>query len=311
MRVGFFLTADLSGQGARFPRRYCDVRAALGPLPLVRYYSILFDRPGFAMKHAQLAGGLVTVMRNISWAACCWAGVFAAAASMLAGCASNSAKLSSQSSVQTGPATTVAALSATTAQAPIALTAALPAAAPVEMSIADGLITPAINLHRFNAKLPAGTALKAGADLNGDGVPEAVVLMTEPVCLAQGGCPLVVFQQTGAGYRAISQTAHVLPPIGSTAEVSQGWRDLVVSDAGGQRRRLAFTASGYPADSQSGIELAANAPAEILISSTDPSVASPEQWSTRVNNAAQPNAQQVASFMVPLGADKEEGKAGQ
>lgn len=70
-------------------------------------------------------------------------------------------------------------------------------------------------------------------DLNGDGRPEIVVYVVGlPVC-GTGGCNLLVFTPTDAGYRLVSDIGITRPPIRASSTVSAGWRHLVVHIAGG------------------------------------------------------------------------------
>jgi hypothetical protein len=196
---------------------------------------------------------------------------------------------------------------------PLQLTASSTAvsAAPVEMSLPDGVILPAINLYRFNAKLPAGNAVRAGADLNGDGVPEAVVLMTEPQCITTG-CPLLVFLATQQGYRVVSRTDGVRLPVKVAGESSEGWRDLIVAGADGQSRRLRFATKGYPtlaaAERDDPAALPPGAVYETLLATTDPTLAPVGSW---LPDVKQPRGVPVSGFMVPRGGDKEEAAPGQ
>ena len=89
-----------------------------------------------------------------------------------------------------------------------------------------------------------------GADLNGDGVPEAIVLFSGQDWCVKTGCSLVVFQQGQAGYRPVSHITRVRPPILVGPDSSFGWRDLIVDTGGGaaplRTVRLAFSGKGYP-----------------------------------------------------------------
>lgn len=70
-------------------------------------------------------------------------------------------------------------------------------------------------------------------DLNGDGRPEIVVYVVGlPVC-GTGGCNLLVFSPTHAGYRLVADIGLTRPPIRASSAVSAGWRHLVVHISGG------------------------------------------------------------------------------
>lgn len=63
-------------------------------------------------------------------------------------------------------------------------------------------------------------------DLNGDTVPDAVVLVTDPASCGNGGCPLLVFKGVGKGYEAIANSGFVRKPIYLLKERNYGWQSL-------------------------------------------------------------------------------------
>ena len=88
------------------------------------------------------------------------------------------------------------------------------------------------------------------ADLNGDGRPEIVVYLVGPMVCGTGGCNLLVFTPTGAGYRRVADISVTRPPIRASSATSSGWRNLVVHIRGGGVAsadvELAFDGRSYP-----------------------------------------------------------------
>jgi hypothetical protein len=183
------------------------------------------------------------------------------------------------------------------ASEPLALTAD-PAATssitpPVALPLPEQQVAQAVHMYRLNNKLPPGQAQWAGTDLNGDGRPEAVVRLDLGT--------LVVLMHEPQGYRPVSATKNVGLPVRVAAERTEGWHDLLVGNDAGAEVRLRFTPTGYPAttafqptESTGGTELA-----QTLIGEGQARTAS------QLPVAYMPNG------MVPLGADAEEGAAGQ
>lgn len=91
---------------------------------------------------------------------------------------------------------------------------------------------------------------QVGADLNGDGRAEAIVLFAGPDWCLKTGCSLVIFQEETTGYKPVSHVTRVRPPVLIGPDSNFGWRDLVVNTGGGaapiRTVRLGFTGKGYP-----------------------------------------------------------------
>jgi uncharacterized protein len=87
-------------------------------------------------------------------------------------------------------------------------------------------------------------------DLNGDGRPEIVVYLVGPTVCGTGGCSLLVFTPTDAGYRQVADISVSRPPIRASSATSSGWRNLIVRTAGGGVAsadvELAFDGRSYP-----------------------------------------------------------------
>jgi len=90
----------------------------------------------------------------------------------------------------------------------------------------------------------------AAVDLNSDGAPEAVVYAAGPMVCGTGGCPLFVFTPAAGGYRLVSSTSVVQPPVRVAPRSSHGWRNLVVGIGGGGIKgghaELKFDGRSYP-----------------------------------------------------------------
>lgn len=70
-------------------------------------------------------------------------------------------------------------------------------------------------------------------DLNGDGIPEAVVLINDPHYCGSGGCTMSVLRGGGSSFAYISGSTVTREPIRVLAESRFGWKTLSVSVAGG------------------------------------------------------------------------------
>lgn len=85
------------------------------------------------------------------------------------------------------------------------------------------------------------------ADLDNDRRPDAVVLLLGPDWCNSGGCQMLVFRGTTAGYDFISAST-VSEPIRVTSMKSNGWRTLIVNVRGKGDVFLPFDGTRYPAD---------------------------------------------------------------
>ncbi len=116
-------------------------------------------------------------------------------------------------------------------------------------SLDDALIRRAIENYRLSKKRAKGPYKLAGADLNGDGVREAVVLFQGKDWCTRTGCSLVVFQFFERAFKPISRTVRVKAPVEITDAATNIYRDLLVQTGGGpapeRRVRLQFSGESY------------------------------------------------------------------
>jgi hypothetical protein len=88
-------------------------------------------------------------------------------------------------------------------------------------------------------------------DLNDDGVPDALALITGAEYCALRGCELVVLRGDPDGsFQAISASTNAREPISILPEKNHGWHTLIVSIAGGTVSpcvvRMRFNGISYP-----------------------------------------------------------------
>jgi hypothetical protein len=63
-------------------------------------------------------------------------------------------------------------------------------------------------------------------DLNGDGILDAVVQVTDPAFCGNGGCPIVEFKGESAGFTLVGSSGLVRKPICLLNEMQDGWHTL-------------------------------------------------------------------------------------
>jgi hypothetical protein len=63
-------------------------------------------------------------------------------------------------------------------------------------------------------------------DLNGDGILDAVVQVTDPAFCGNGGCPIVEFKGESSGFILVGSSGLVRKPIYLLNEVQDGWHTL-------------------------------------------------------------------------------------
>lgn len=159
----------------------------------------------------------------------------------------------------------------------------------------EALVRRAIENYRLSKKRAKGPYQLAGADLNGDGVREAIVLFQGKDWCTRTGCSLAVFQSFNHGFRVISRTVRAKAPVEVTGVLTNAYRDLLVQTGGGpspeRRVRLKFTGEGYsrnallqpevPLGTAAGTEIAIDAiaerPASITSGNSTPQPVSPNR----------------------------------
>jgi hypothetical protein len=140
-----------------------------------------------------------------------------------------------------------------TAPAPVQLGGAPASAGGVQASflgpLDEALVRRTIENYRISKKRDKGPYQLAGADLNGDGVREAVVLFQGKDWCTRTGCSMAIFQSFNHGFRVISRTVRVKPPVEITGTMTNAYRDILVQTGGGpapeRRVRLQFSGEGY------------------------------------------------------------------
>lgn len=79
----------------------------------------------------------------------------------------------------------------------------------------------------------APTFKHAFADLNDDGIDDAIVLITDNQYCGSGGCSFVIFQGVAGGFKVVSSSTITRAPILLLPEKKKGWHTLSVFVAGG------------------------------------------------------------------------------
>lgn len=123
----------------------------------------------------------------------------------------------------------------------------------------DAKIAKAIENYRLSKKRAKGPYQIAGADLNGDGVREAIVLFEGKDWCTRTGCSLAIFQLFERGFKPISRTVRVKAPVEVADSVTNTYRDLLVQTGGGpapeRRVRLQFSGESYSRNAMLQIEV--------------------------------------------------------
>ncbi len=109
--------------------------------------------------------------------------------------------------------------------------------------------------HYLGAPPSAGDRMTryvaAFVDLNGDGIPEAVVYLMGQRWCGSGGCTMLVLARDDSSYRVITKIPITRLPIRVLTRASHGWRSLGVRVQGGgivtgYEAELAFDGATYP-----------------------------------------------------------------
>jgi hypothetical protein len=87
-------------------------------------------------------------------------------------------------------------------------------------------------------------------DLNGDGIPDAIVLFKGPHNCGSGGCTLEILRGTQLGFEFLSRSTISREPIQILAERRFGWYSFTVSVSGGGAKScnavMRFNGQKYP-----------------------------------------------------------------
>jgi uncharacterized protein YecT (DUF1311 family) len=83
-------------------------------------------------------------------------------------------------------------------------------------------------------------------DLDGDGIDDAIVLMKNPGSCGSGGCNMLVFRGTKAGFTFVSSSTITNVPIRVSSEKSAGWNTLIVYAKGVGDVLMRFDGKRYP-----------------------------------------------------------------
>jgi hypothetical protein len=88
-------------------------------------------------------------------------------------------------------------------------------------------------------------------DLNGDGIPEAIVYLVGPEWCGSGGCNMLILARDRSSWKIVTKVTITQPPIRVLTSASSGWRSLGVWVQGGGIRRgyeaeLRFDGHTYP-----------------------------------------------------------------
>lgn len=87
---------------------------------------------------------------------------------------------------------------------------------------------------------------QALTDLDGDHHSDAIVLLSGPDWCGSGGCQLLVFRGTTAGFEFISACTVASEPIRVSSMKTNGWRTLIVYSKGRGDVLLPFDGTRYP-----------------------------------------------------------------
>jgi len=136
------------------------------------------------------------------------------------------------------------------APAPLALTRSSERPPSALMPYDEAAAGKAIANYSINKERERASYRIAGADLNGDGQAELLVLFDGKDWCATTGCSLAIFGPAERGYRPLFRTVRVKAPVVVSQSGNNGWRHLIVMTGGGpapmRRVLLAFGADGYP-----------------------------------------------------------------
>jgi hypothetical protein len=87
---------------------------------------------------------------------------------------------------------------------------------------------------------------QALTDLDADHHSDAIVLLTGSDWCGSGGCVMLVFRGTTAGFEFVSASTVTSEPIRVSSMRSNGWRTLIVSSKGRGDVLMPFDGTRYP-----------------------------------------------------------------
>lgn len=115
------------------------------------------------------------------------------------------------------------------------------AQAPMELSRA-------VRAYELEHQAMSSSFRYALADLDDDGRDDAIVLLSGPNFCGSGGCTMLVFRGTEAGFTLVSSSTIVLAPIRISPYSVNGWRSLIVHVKDKGDVVLHFSGTRYPAN---------------------------------------------------------------
>ena len=84
------------------------------------------------------------------------------------------------------------------------------------------------------------------ADLNNDGLDDALVYLQGSQLCGSGGCTLMVFQNMGDGYKFISKSTITRTPVSVAKTTHNGWHDFIVWSRGTGFVLMQYDGVKYP-----------------------------------------------------------------
>lgn len=115
------------------------------------------------------------------------------------------------------------------------------------------------------------------ADLNGDGVDDALVYLDSPSWCGSGGCTVLVFEAiTGemdiaelGAFRPAAEISLMHGPVTVATTSHEGWADLIVEQETGQRVALRFDGETYPMSPAEGVAVGPTVAGDVLFATAD------------------------------------------
>lgn len=130
-------------------------------------------------------------------------------------------------------------------------------------------------IQPFDSTPDAGRWPLAWADLNGDGLKDAVALSNDADWCGSGGCTLLILeaipevdQEELGPFRVAAEVSMVDAPVVWLGSRANGWHDLGVTDEEGRTIRLSFDGETYPFSPADGTKARVNA-GRVLFAGTE------------------------------------------